>query len=117
MLAALKKYQTSLTRYLSAIEEQDASKLKQLLSEGRNIAMLWEVEIRPVPSEPNRAGARVAHEAADLGLANGLQAEAATAFLIQGDLDEQQINAVAQQLLVDPVVEQYRIARPKDPVC
>jgi phosphoribosylformylglycinamidine synthase subunit PurSL len=78
--------------------------------------MLWEVEIRPIPSEPNRAGARVAHEAADLGLANGLQAEAATAFLIQGDLDEQQINHVAQQLLSDPVVEQYRIARPKDPV-
>ncbi len=74
--------------------------------------MLWKVEIRPAPTEPNRAGERLAHEAEDLGLAKGLHVTAAHGFLIQGQLNHEQANQLARELLVDGVVEQVRVAAP-----
>ena len=78
--------------------------------------MLWKVEIRPAAQEPNRAGERLAHEAEDLGLARSLQVDAAHGYLIQGSLDLNQARQLARELLVDGVVEQFRVAAPGDAI-
>jgi phosphoribosylformylglycinamidine synthase subunit PurSL len=76
--------------------------------------MLWKVEIRPAAKEPNRAGERLAHEAEDLGLAQGLQVTAAHGYLIQGNLNHEQAQRLARELLVDGVVEAVRVAAPDE---
>jgi phosphoribosylformylglycinamidine synthase len=67
--------------------------------------MLWEVDIYPLPDEPDRAGAAVAAQAADLGWAEKPDVLAAHGYLVQGALDRRQIEQVARELLVDGVVE------------
>src|SRR5205085_122568 len=68
-------------------------------------AMLWEVDIYPSAGQSDRAGVSIAAQAADLGLAEKLQVSAAHGYLIQGQLDLEQIERIASELLVDSVVE------------
>ncbi|MEX2118079.1 MAG: phosphoribosylformylglycinamidine synthase subunit PurL [Pirellulales bacterium] len=67
--------------------------------------MLWQVDIYPAPGQPDMAAARVAGEAADLGLASQLEVTAAHGYLVQGDLDRRQVERLACELFSDPVVE------------
>jgi phosphoribosylformylglycinamidine synthase subunit PurSL len=68
--------------------------------------MLWEIDIHPAPGQTDRAAARVAAAARELGLADELKVATARGFLIQGDsLDYSSISRVASELLVDSVVE------------
>jgi phosphoribosylformylglycinamidine synthase subunit PurSL len=68
--------------------------------------MLWEIDIHPAAGEPDRAGARVAASARELGFADQLQVAAARGFLVQGDsLDRGQVERLANELLTDLVVE------------
>jgi phosphoribosylformylglycinamidine synthase len=48
---------------------------------------------------------RLAAEAADLGIADNLQVHAARGYLLEGELTKQQVAQVAEELLVDGVVE------------
>lgn len=72
--------------------------------------MLWEVDIYPSPGQPDRAGQKVALEAAELHLANNLSVAAASGYLIEGDLDRSQIDRLAANLLADRIVERTQIA-------
>jgi phosphoribosylformylglycinamidine synthase subunit PurSL len=76
--------------------------------------MLWQIDIYPKPGEPNRAGADVAAQSHDLGLADGIQCIAAHGFLVEGDLSRDQIDRIARDLLVDSVVEVPRIGATRD---
>ena len=68
--------------------------------------MLWEIDIHPAAGEPDRAAARVAASARELGFADQLQVAAARGFLVQGDsLDRGQVERLANELLTDLVVE------------
>jgi phosphoribosylformylglycinamidine synthase II len=72
--------------------------------------MLWEIDIHPAEGQPDRAGERVAAAARELGLADNLQVAAARGFLIQGtSLDQPSIERLANELLVDSVVERPTI--------
>lgn len=72
--------------------------------------MLWEVEIRPVSTEIDREGVRVAHEASAWGLTSILRVKSARSFLLQGNLlTEGDVERAAKTLLVDPVVEQFQV--------
>ncbi len=77
--------------------------------------MLWQIDIYPKPGQPNRSGALVAGQAAELGLASGLQCIAAHGYLIEGDLNREQIQCIASDLLLDSVVEVARIGATSDP--
>lgn len=66
--------------------------------------MLWEVDIHPLPGQPDRAGLAVAAQASDLGIA-GLSIRAARGFLVEGALTHEQIRFLGRALLADPVVE------------
>lgn len=78
--------------------------------------MLWEVDIYPAPGQPNRAGQRVAAEAAELGLADDLSVTAAHGFLIEGQLSREQVERLARELLSDRVVERTVVAPARDPL-
>jgi phosphoribosylformylglycinamidine synthase len=72
--------------------------------------MLWEVDIYPAEGQPDRAARRVAADAADLGLAQDLPVLAASGYLIQGELSQDEISRLARELLTDPVVERAVVA-------
>src|SRR3954465_1956063 len=71
--------------------------------------MLWEIEIRPLPSEIDRDAARVMGTCRSMRLQSITNIEAAKSFLIQGDLNHDQVQQAARQLLVDTVVEAHTI--------
>ena len=67
--------------------------------------MLWEVDIYPLDGQPNRRAQRVIGEAAQWGLGTKLRVMAAHGYLLEGQLDRQQVERLARDLLADPVVE------------
>jgi phosphoribosylformylglycinamidine synthase subunit PurSL len=71
--------------------------------------MLWEVEIRPVPQETDQESLRILHECEALQLGSIHQVETARSFLIEGELDQSEIESAAKNLLSDPVVESFNI--------
>ncbi len=72
--------------------------------------MLWEVDITPLPGNPDLDGQRVAGEARDRGIADDLTVQAVRGYLVQGDIDQSQINQLATNLLADRVVESVTVA-------
>jgi phosphoribosylformylglycinamidine synthase II len=78
--------------------------------------MLWEIDIYPAPGQPDRLAQQVAADARDLGLARDLNVTSASGYLIQGPLDEQQIQRLADALFVDRIVERAVVARVGDEV-
>lgn len=76
--------------------------------------MLWEIDIYPAPGQPDRLAQQIAADAADLGIAAGLQVQAATGYLIQGDLQRAQVERLAQELFSDRVVERLIVGKPSD---
>ena len=76
--------------------------------------MLWEVDITPLPGHPDLDGQRVAGEAADMGIANDLTVRAVRGYLVQGDIDQSQIDRLVDRLLADRVVESVHVARVGD---
>lgn len=76
--------------------------------------MLWEIDIYPNPDQPDSVGTALTHEAAELGLGNGVSVAAARGFLIQCDLSAEQVRRLAHELLTDLVVERPVIARVGD---
>ena len=71
--------------------------------------MLWEVEILPIGSEKDYEGQRILASAASQGITGLSTVKAARTFLIQGDLTRDDAKRAAEQLLVDPVTEQFQI--------
>ncbi|WP_146372309.1 phosphoribosylformylglycinamidine synthase subunit PurL [Symmachiella macrocystis] len=73
--------------------------------------MLWEVEIEPADGQVDREGNRVLQECRVLGAASVSDVRTARSFLIQGELDADNVNRVAESLLADTVVETFRVHR------
>jgi len=71
---------------------------------------LWEVDIYPGPGRPDLVGRGIANEARDLQLADKLAIKAARGFLIQGDLNAEQVEQLASELLAEDVVERTVVA-------
>jgi len=71
--------------------------------------MLWEVEILPIGSEKDYEGQRILASAKSQGISGLSTVTAARTFLIQGELTHDDAKRAAEQLLVDPVTEQFQI--------
>ncbi len=76
---------------------------------------LWEIDIYPVDHEPDRRAESVAAEAAELGLSSDLSVQSARGYLVEGQLDAEQVTRIADELLVDAVVEKAVVAQVGDP--
>lgn len=73
---------------------------------------LWEIDIHPAEGQPDRAGARIAAAARELGLAANLSVAAARGYLVQGEsLERGEVERLARELLADVVVERTVIGR------
>jgi len=71
--------------------------------------MLWEVEIRPAPNQPDREGARVVGQCHTLGVASVREVHTARSFLIQGNVARDAVERVASGFLADTVVETFAV--------
>jgi len=71
--------------------------------------MLWEVEICHRSGEVDREGQRVESESATLGTDSIRQVKSARSFLIEGDVDREEVENIAGRLLADTVVEEYAV--------
>ena len=76
--------------------------------------MLWEVDIYPAAGQTDRAAARLASEAAELELAEKLDATVAHGYLIEGPLDRAAVERIARELLSDAIVERTVIGQVGD---
>jgi phosphoribosylformylglycinamidine synthase len=79
-------------------------------SREKPVVTLWQIDISPAPGQPDVRGSSLAAEAADLGLCGKLAVAAAHGFLVEGDLDEAQVQRLARELLADSVVESATVA-------
>ncbi len=75
--------------------------------------MLWEVDIHPAVGQPDHAAQQTAAAAAELGISVSKIASA-RGYLVQGDLNQKQINRLADELLADVVVERTVVAEVGD---
>jgi phosphoribosylformylglycinamidine synthase len=82
-------------------------------SQEKAVVTLWEIDIYPAPGQPDVAGRALVSEAADLGLGR-VSARSARGFLVQGELDDKQIQRLARELFADTAVEQPVVARVGD---
>jgi phosphoribosylformylglycinamidine synthase II len=71
--------------------------------------MVWEVEIHPIDGEVDREGNRVLSESRALRADSVRDVRSARSFLIEGRVDAASADRIARGLLVDTVVETYRI--------
>jgi phosphoribosylformylglycinamidine synthase subunit PurSL len=71
---------------------------------------LWEIDIHPAEGMPDAEGRRIAADAGDLGLPGNLTIRAAHGYLLQGDLQREQIERLAAELFSDSVVERTVVA-------
>ncbi len=70
---------------------------------------LWQIEVLPESGQPDRLAAVKISAAQDLQLPTSLQLVASKGFLLQGPLTEPAVRQIASGLLVEPVVETYRV--------
>ena len=73
-------------------------------------SQLWQIDIWPEESQPDRLAAELIADASDLRLPDSLKIAAARGFLIEGDLSRDQAQQIAKNLLVEPVVERFQLA-------
>lgn len=73
--------------------------------------MLWEVEIRPKAGLADNEGRRVVAESRELGATTIEEVKTARSFLIEANAPEEDIRRIAEALLVDAVVEDWKLRR------
>ncbi|MDG2407795.1 MAG: phosphoribosylformylglycinamidine synthase subunit PurL [Pirellulales bacterium] len=71
--------------------------------------MLWQVDIYPAHGHLDRSAVEVINDATDLGFEQ-LEVVTSRGYLLEGDLNAEQIRTITDQLLVDPVVERTVVA-------
>ncbi|MCP4464906.1 MAG: phosphoribosylformylglycinamidine synthase subunit PurL [Planctomycetaceae bacterium] len=71
---------------------------------------VWQIDLVPADGQRDRIAEELAAEAQDIGLAIDLDVCASRGFLLQGDLEQERVKEIAQQLLAEPVVEEFQIA-------
>ena len=68
--------------------------------------MIWRVEVKPRDGVLDAQGHSVGHDIADLGF-DVSQVQGVSVYLLEGDISREEVKRISDELLVDPVVEQY----------
>lgn len=71
---------------------------------------LWEIDVLPAAGQEDVAGNTLSAEARDLGLDAHLKIAASHGFLLQGELNREQVEHAAKTLLADSITESVVIA-------
>ncbi len=72
--------------------------------------MIWRIEIKDKDGVFDSAGHNVARDIADLGMALPGDVRVVQAFTIEGDISRADADRLARELLVDSVVQDYRLS-------
>ena len=77
--------------------------------------MLWEVDVSLIDSAGDHAARHLVAAAAEIGLPGCTAARTAAGWLIEGDLDQAEVERIAARLLADPVSETFVADEPSAP--
>jgi len=77
--------------------------------------MLWHLRIDPSPGLRNTEALRVQAEASELGLEDLEAVAASRGFLIEGDLERDQLRDAAARALIDPIAERFDLLACPEP--
>ncbi|MFH0755003.1 MAG: phosphoribosylformylglycinamidine synthase subunit PurL [Candidatus Omnitrophota bacterium] len=72
--------------------------------------MIWRIEIKDKEGVFDAAGSSILRDIADLGIGAATDVRVVQVFLVDGDIDAKSADRIARELLVDPVVQDYRLA-------
>ena len=82
---------------------------------GINSVKQWRFEVFNQPGFADVRGKGVLEDIKELGISSVQAVQSATVFLIEAGFDKDFAKRVAQELLIDPVCEEYYIGRSKAP--
>ena len=77
--------------------------------------MIWRVEVFSKDEYPDVHGQEVQADIEQLGITTIQAVQAIRVFLIEGELAEQDVRRISDELIVDPITEQYRLGRSEAP--
>ncbi len=69
--------------------------------------MIWRVEIRQKSGLLDSAGAAVLKDITDLGITHLDRVSMVSVYLLEGDIGRDDVKKICEELLVDPIVEEY----------
>jgi len=69
--------------------------------------MIWRVEIKQKDGVPDSVGTSIARDITDLRIGEVSQVRVVSVFLLEGPISREEVKRIGDELLVDPVVEQY----------
>ena len=69
--------------------------------------MIWRVEVRQKDGILDSTGQSIARDITDLRLGEVSQVRVVSVFLLEGNISREEIKRIGDELLIDPIVEQY----------
>ena len=69
--------------------------------------MIWRVEVKQKDGIFDPIGQSIARDIAELGLGEVSQVRVVSVFLLEGNISRDEIKRIGDELLIDPIVEQY----------
>jgi phosphoribosylformylglycinamidine synthase II len=80
-----------------------------VVREKEGAALHHRIEVYPHPGRPDGRAADLLAQVAQLGIAGARHLTVSNLYFLQGDLAPSELRHLAQELLVDPIVEGYRL--------
>ncbi|KTB48212.1 phosphoribosylformylglycinamidine synthase subunit II [Dehalogenimonas alkenigignens] len=74
--------------------------------------MIYRIEVMPAPGLPDRRGAALLKDIADLNLSGVNSARVVEVYWLKGNIDRAAAETIAREALTDPVTETFRIDEP-----
>ena len=69
--------------------------------------MIWRVEVKQKDGIIDSIGKSIARDITDLGLGEVSQVRVVSVFLLEGNISREEVKLIGDELLIDPIVEQY----------
>ena len=78
--------------------------------------MIWRAEIRTKPGQPDIVGLQVKREIEDLSVAGIDSVSTAEVYHMEGEVSRKEMVRICEELLTDPVVQEYTLRDERSPV-
>jgi len=69
--------------------------------------MIWRIEVKQKDGVLDSQGRSVAHDIIDLGFSHVSDVKVVLVYLLEGNITREEVKRIGDELLVDPIVEQY----------
>ncbi len=72
--------------------------------------MIWRIEVKEKGGIPDSIGSAVARDIADLGVSAIRDVRVVSTYLLEGDISQEDVKRICEELLIDPVVQEFSFA-------